>query len=323
MAPAARWIFAALAACVLWFGLGSVPVRVSYFGSDGQTVYRDWRRCGDVAAWEEPMSDSVREVSNQRSQDEYRDVGAVRLRLKEARPVAYKRWDAWLCGMAFAWVLLCGLLWPFLWLLRRRPGWLLASRFSLACLALGLVGALLGGMGGGPEGIHTTLILPCMAVLMGRPLAAPEGGAPWFGMVAGVRAFGASLLMLPLAFFILMALSVGRFTIAGAFGAILVGVLGIGIVLCLSPAGQLRAWARHFTVVVLALLALLPLTELLQWANAILSPEGAFRPRDYGNETLGGFLAGLIFAGLIWVVIVLAASGLVALYRRLSGANAT
>lgn len=268
------------------------------------------------------MSDSVREAISERSEIEYRDVGPVRLNLKEARAVAYKRWDAWLCGMAFAWVLLCGLLWPFLWLLRRRPGWLPASRFSLSCLAWGLIGALLLGAGSGSDGIETTLILPCMAVLMGRAVAAPEGGAPWFGMVAGGRVFGASLLMLPLAFFILISLVEARGAVTGALGAILVGALGLGVVLCLSPAGQLRAWARHFAVVGLALLVLLPLTELLQWANVILSPEGAFRPRGAGM-TLGGLVAGLLVAALVWVAIVLVASGIAALYRKFFTAEST
>lgn len=311
-----------MAACVLWLCLHSVPVGVSYFGPDGQTVYRDWRFYGSVAPWEDPRSDDVREAVNEGERIPFRDVGPVRLNLREARVVAYKRWDAWLCSMGFSWVLLCGLLWPILWLLRRRPGWLPASRFSLACLAWGSVGAILAGMGTGSAGIHTTLLLPCMAMLMGRALAAPEGGAPWFGMVAGGRVFGASLLMLPLAFFILMSFSGSRGAFTGAIGAILVGALGIGIVLCLSPADQLRAWARHFVVVGLALIVGLLLTELLQWANALLTPEGAFRPRG-AEETSGGFLAGLLLAALIWVAIVVVGSGIAALCRRFFASEAS
>lgn len=315
MAPVARWIFAAVATCVLLFGLFSVPVRVSYFGPEG-AVYRDWRRCGNVAIWEDSLSADVREVIGEMREAEQweHDVGPVRLNLKEARPVAYKRWDAWLCWMAFEWMLFCGLLWPFLWLLRRRPGWLPASRLSLSCLAWGIIGVLLLSAGSGSEGIHTTLILPCVAVLTGRAAAAPEGGAPWLGMVAGERAFGATLLMLAVSLVCALSLASNLVGIVpSTILCLLVAAIGIAPALCLAPEGQSRAWARHFMMVGVALAGALLLTGLLQHVVAAVSPSRAFRPLIMDD---GESLLALLLAVLIWVVIVLVGSGVAALYRK-------
>lgn len=296
MAPVARWIFAAAALVALWVSLHNVPVRVTYLGPDGAVVFHDWIRYDSVAAWEAPQTSRVTEAVAER--------GNVLAR-GHSHHVAYKCWNECLENTALDWVVCCGLLWPFCWLLRRRPGWLAASRFSMVCLALGLLWHHLLLVSSSPTSANPLALVPVFLVFtMGRAAAAPEGGPPWFGMVAGRRALGASLLMLAGSVICLLAFD-------GRLVAFLSTVaLGIAPALCLAPRDQIWVWARHFGVIVLSLFVACSLSELLAWANATLAPPDVARVAD-ARDLLGGFAS---FA--LWLLLIAAAVPIARLYRK-------
>ena len=296
MAPVARWMFAAVALVVVWLGLQDVPVRVTYLGPDGAVVYRDWIRYDSVAAWEAPQTSRVSEGVAERGNQYARG---------HSHHVAYKCWNECIANTAFAWVVYCGLLWPLCWLLRRRPGWLAASRFSLVCLALGFLSVNLLAMssvGSAPNPFALPVF--CLVFPLGRAAAAPEGGPPWFGMVAGSRALGASLLMLAGSVICLVAFDENVLV-----ACLSIAALGLAPALCLAPRDQMWVWARHLGVIVLSLLVAGLLSELLAWANATLAPLDVARVAS-ARDLLRGFAA-----MAVWLLLVAVAVPIAQLYR--------
>lgn len=297
MAPVARWIFAAMALVAVWFGLHHVPVRVTYLGPDGAAVFRDHIRYDSVAAWEAPQASSIAEAVAERGNLVARE---------HSHHVAYKCWNGCLENMTFIWVVCCGLLWPLCWLLRRRPGWLAASRFSLVCLALGFLSVNLLAVSSSPSSPNLLELVPfCLVFTLGRAAAAPEGGLPWFGMVAGRRALGASLLMLAGSIICLLAFD-GNMLVA----CLSIAALVIAPAFCLAPLDQMWVWARHFGVIVLSLAVAGSLSAVLAWANAALAPP------DIALVFAGRDLLGVFAAFAVWLLLIAAAVPIAQLYRK-------
>lgn len=298
MSPLRGLVLALTAVSAAWSVL-RVPWETAFAHPDGGERVGAALVHRPTPLWSPPAAMSVEALAGQMSGATLPAGGSAVLRI---------RWNHWPAELLVRWVLLGAAAWPaFALAARRLPACGAAARFTLALLALSGLN-LLAWLSLGSWGPPWPTGFAAAALLVARAAAAPEAGAPWLGMLPGLRPLAA------------LALSAGSFLVLGTV-VVFLGLddaiplnsipllLGLALALGLSvlPAGELVRGAWHLALALgfvgVVEFAVDAAERLAAWKSLGLRPEGLVDQFLEGLALLAGTailsaLAALLVAGL-------------------------